>query len=260
MSKKSTITAEIIKALLDKQHRNPERSMVVFEVADATGSLSRRWADAVSMEFWPSKGCEITGYEIKVSRSDWLSEMNAPEKSQAVSQFCDRWYLVSPKGVLGIDELPKTWGHIVATEDKLRTAIKAPKRETEGVDRYFMASLMRSIVRKYSDHKLMEEKIRKAREDERKYQKDLNEGRNKSRDERYAMYQMMFDEFQRITGVRLDRWNYENTASAIRYLSQQQHREKITAQLERRIRADKEMLERDEKSLNAIKDWPGEDE
>ncbi|PWZ83037.1 hypothetical protein, partial [Staphylococcus pseudintermedius] len=36
-----------------------------FEVGDATGGRHSRWADAVSMSCWPSRGLHIYGFEIK---------------------------------------------------------------------------------------------------------------------------------------------------------------------------------------------------
>ncbi len=50
-----------------------------------------RAADAVAMDLWPSKGLEIHGHEVKVSRSDWLSELKQPEKCEPVKRYCDRW-------------------------------------------------------------------------------------------------------------------------------------------------------------------------
>ena len=38
----------------------------------------KRIADAIAFDCWESKGLEIHGHEVKVSRSDWLTEMRDP--------------------------------------------------------------------------------------------------------------------------------------------------------------------------------------
>ncbi len=80
--------------------------------------------------------------------------MKQPEKSHAISQYCDRWYLVAPQGVLGIDELPDTWGYIKATPNTLGTKIRAPDRDNAIIDKPFAASLLRKCLEKDEDHKV----------------------------------------------------------------------------------------------------------
>ncbi len=63
------VTAAAIKAALRRSYSEPEWA-ILFEVGDATGARHTRFADAVVMSLWPSRGLTVTGMEIKVSRSD----------------------------------------------------------------------------------------------------------------------------------------------------------------------------------------------
>lgn len=136
------ITTGAIKDALLRTYTSPEYA-TFFEVGDGTGSHHSRWADAVSMACWPSRGLKIIGFEIKASRSDWLREKKNPKKSIAVQQFCDQWILVTAPGVLGIGELPANWGHMELSGRKLVTVTKAPDLAHATLSREFMASLLR---------------------------------------------------------------------------------------------------------------------
>lgn len=132
-----------VKAALRARFCAPEWA-IFFEVGDGTGTNQRRWADAVAMNMWPSRGLEIHGFEIKVSRSDWLRELKQPEKSARVQQYCDRWWIITPKGIIKPGELPPTWGHYEVSEAGIiRQVVAAPQLEAVPVTRQFMAAVLR---------------------------------------------------------------------------------------------------------------------
>ena len=63
-------TAELMKLL---RGRHPAHCWAFFEnVPNATGYAQRRTADAVAMALWPSLGLELHGFELKISRGDFL--------------------------------------------------------------------------------------------------------------------------------------------------------------------------------------------
>lgn len=66
------ITAADIEAALARIYSQPEWA-ILFDVGNATGGRATRRADAVAMSLWPSRGLELYGFEIKVSRADWKS-------------------------------------------------------------------------------------------------------------------------------------------------------------------------------------------
>jgi hypothetical protein len=47
------------------------------------------------MSLWPSRGIELHGIEIKVSRNDWLKELGDPAKADEIARFCDRWWVAA---------------------------------------------------------------------------------------------------------------------------------------------------------------------
>lgn len=116
---------------------------VFYEVGNDTGSRVSRHADAVAMGIWPSNGHLIHGFEIKVSRGDFLNEMKDPTKAQAVFQFCDRWSLVTPTGLVKADEVPGPWGLMTFDGKSLRTVKQAPKLDPSPLTPGFVAAMLR---------------------------------------------------------------------------------------------------------------------
>lgn len=149
-------TAEV-KALLADRFSAPVYS-ILFEVPNATGGGRGRSADALAMGLWPSRGLLLHGFEIKVSRSDWLRELKRPEKADAVCRYCDRWWIVAgSEGIVKDEELPPTWGLLVANHSKLWTQVDAPPLEPAAMDRAFLASIMRQVHAQAETNKAIEE-------------------------------------------------------------------------------------------------------
>ena len=88
-----------------------------------------RTADFVAIDGWESKQHVIHGHEVKVSRSDWLTELRAPEKAEAFRPYCDYWWLVvSDRRIVQLGELPYNWGMIARLADgSLRVIHQAPR-------------------------------------------------------------------------------------------------------------------------------------
>ena len=125
-----------------------EGYLVLGEVRWGTGfgSHEERRADAIVISMWPSRGVSITGFEVKTSRSDWLSELKNPFKNDGWVQFCDYWYLVTnEKSIAKLDEIPEPWGWM-SGEKRLRTLKKAPKRKNPHRDKATWISLMRRAM------------------------------------------------------------------------------------------------------------------
>ena len=136
------LTTADLKAALLKAYALPEYA-TFLEVGDGTGHLQSRWADAIAMACWPSRGLAITGFEIKASRSDWLREKKDPKKSAAVQKYCDHWILFTAPDVVKPGELPATWGHTELRGRRLRHLVKPPKLSPEPLSRTFVAALLR---------------------------------------------------------------------------------------------------------------------
>lgn len=135
--------AEDIRTALARKFAAPEFALF-YEVGDATGGRARRWADAVAMGLWPSRGLFLQGFEIKVSRSDLLSELKNPEKAESVARYCRYWWLATPPGLVRDGELPEGWGLYEAHPNGLRCIKQAPVNEhCVPVTMAFLAALLR---------------------------------------------------------------------------------------------------------------------
>lgn len=135
-------TASEIRGLLRVRYPHPEWALC-FEVANSTGAGARRYADAVAMCLYPSRGLALHGFEIKCSKQDFLAEIKNPDKSVAVQKYCDHWWIVAPAAAVDESLLPKTWGWLRVDKDRLVMAKAAPDLDATPITRAFMASLVR---------------------------------------------------------------------------------------------------------------------
>ncbi len=129
---------------------SPPEYAIFFEVAVGTGyDGQRRKADAVVMDMWPSRGMKITGFEIKVSRHDWLREKGNPVKAEAIAAYCDRWALVTASGVAKPIEVPHAWDWYELSDggDALKLLQRGHETAAKALDRSFVASLLRCAAR-----------------------------------------------------------------------------------------------------------------
>lgn len=136
-----------------------------FEEVGDSGSSSRVYADGVAINMWASRGYAITGFEVKVSRSDWLRELKQPEKSEPILTKCDFWYLVAPEDVYVPDEVPSSWGILAFKNGKLFEKRKAPKLEPKAITRAFVAQMFRRSHAK--EEKDISNRVAKALADDR---------------------------------------------------------------------------------------------
>jgi len=138
------VTSSDICAVLRDRYKQPEWSLF-FEVANGTGSNTRRHADAVAMNMYPSRGLSILGFEIKVSRQDLKRELENPDKAEEVAKYCDEWWLAVPKGLIKEDDnIPVPWGIMECENSKFSILKKAQKLEAKPVTKQFMAAVVRS--------------------------------------------------------------------------------------------------------------------
>lgn len=117
-------------------------------VRDEAGFSSTRTLDAVALGLWPSRGFELHGFEVKVSRSDWLRELADPAKAERFIERLDRFWIVAAEGVAKPGEMPHGWGLLVAQGDSLRAAVQAEKiphtPEERLISRSWLVCLLRA--------------------------------------------------------------------------------------------------------------------
>jgi hypothetical protein len=207
MSAGDAITAASIRALL-KQHLSPAEWGLAFEV-----TFNNRRADAVAVNYWPSRGNPLHGYEFKVSRADWRAELKKPGKADEICKHCDYWWVVTSPKVIKAGELPETWGHMEVVDNKLVVVKEATKKSNVPLDRSFMASLFRrlSIVDSIDFNAAVEmqrdiirnEYALSAADQAKKHAQKLEEVRNRAKAEHQHLYERIA-EFEKITGLSLE--------------------------------------------------------
>jgi hypothetical protein len=106
-----------------------------------------RIADFVAGDKWDST-LALHGHEVKVSRSDWLTELRDPDKSASFKRHMTYWWLVVPDAaIVKPGELPDGWGLLVQTAKGLRAKVKAPKLEPEPAPLDLIINLMAAASR-----------------------------------------------------------------------------------------------------------------
>lgn len=139
---------QTVKAALQKRYPYPGWALLE-EVRDAAGYDATRSADALAMSLWKSRGLELHGFEIKVSRSDWLREKGSPEKAESISRYCDRWWLVvSDESIVKDGEVPPAWGLLVLHRASGRIHLKTVKEAPQNpavtpMSRTFLATILK---------------------------------------------------------------------------------------------------------------------
>jgi hypothetical protein len=177
------------------------------EIANGTGAISRRWADAVAMSIWPSRGLHLHGFEVKVSRSDWKRELDNPAKAEPVFQYCDYWWLVIYEAkIVEPGELPATWG-LLCLDDKgkaLNVVTPAPKLGPQPWTRPFLAELLRKSAVQTVDVATLKAE----------YDRGLAEGVRQGKSERewetrdLEKLRKVLSDFEKASGVKLDTYTW----------------------------------------------------
>lgn len=109
-----TTTSELL-ALLRRHYIKPGLDLpggvFVPEVGGNGSWGASARADAIYVGFTTSSGRILVGHELKISRADWLNELNKPGKADQWADQCHAWYLVvSDPAIVKTGELPPGWG------------------------------------------------------------------------------------------------------------------------------------------------------
>jgi hypothetical protein len=205
-------------------------------VRNQTGYSSgeqERYADAVAVNLWPSRGLEVVGFEIKARRGDWTKELKNPSKSAAIQKYCDRWWVVAGgRNIVQPGELPPTWGLLVVHGGNSKRRIvctnEAPKLEPQALDKPFLLAMLRRAAE-------LEDKLKEGSGDEnfqRGWQEGLKRGEQnqhwaKDDLERKLKYlKESIAKFEKVAGVRLSEhrsWQWGDIGMAVRVVLKNIH-------------------------------------
>jgi len=193
---------------------------LLTEVPDGTGTQKVRTADAIAMSLWPSRGLSLHGFEVKVSRGDWLKELANPQKAERFWRYCDFWWLVLGDAAIAREvELPPTWGLLVPRGDRLHVAREAVLLEPEPIGRPFLAALFRKVADAACSPEELEQRIEAARRDGEERHRSHLEFDLKQLRERYQELVQQVNDFQAASGITIaHRWgpNAQQVGQAVR--------------------------------------------
>lgn len=233
----ATITTEQMRALVHKKYGGVHW-LVIDELRDATGFASTHSTDVVAVGMYASRGFEFHGVEIKVSRSDWLHELNSPGKNDAVASQCDKWWIAAPKGIVEKDELPEGWGLYTPSGRGLRVTVKPRKRKNaDAFTRPLVASLLQRVSKAETPgHKALKDEYDRGYKDGKKRGWDDSKWSTQTAERRARDAESAIEQFEKASGVHINDWNSGRVGEAVKALEDLRHERRasdLIGQIER---------------------------
>ncbi|RKZ99065.1 MAG: hypothetical protein DRQ46_00115 [Gammaproteobacteria bacterium] len=148
-------TAEKVAGLLREKYSHPKWS-TFSELRNSTGyGMRQRYFDFFAINTWPSEHIKVC-YEIKVSRSDFLHELDNPKKRKDGMNLSNEFWFIAPKGCIKESEVPEGCGYMMATDGGMLKRIMAARySETQPIDDVFLCSVLRAADNyEYSNAKI----------------------------------------------------------------------------------------------------------
>lgn len=239
-------------AALSKRFHAPAWALLE-QVADGTGYGISRFADAVAMSLWPSRGLDLHGIEIKVSRGDWLREMKRPDKAEPIAGYCDFWWLATTPDVVDLerDPIPQPWGLLVLTGRGLVQHREAARNPSPApLDKSLLAAILRRSTEAMVPRSAIAAKLEAAKEEGREAGKQASTfDASELRDLRASV-----DAFTRTSGIDLGRFNGESLGQLVEAARKiQATRERwVMAQARGSLEAALKRVDEAERILNGI--------
>jgi hypothetical protein len=201
------VRTKALRELLRKRVLGPEgqgaKAVLLEEVPPATGFASGA-IDAVSVGMWPSRGCLVEGYELKVSRGDWLGELKEPAKAENLARFCDRfWLVVGDDKVIKDGEVPAPWGILRAKGGRLLCDREPADLEPQDRPPAFIAALLRRAVKAdvKREMKIAREEAKHDAERQAKSKVASAENRADQLEQELEEFRRDWAAFEQLTGV-----------------------------------------------------------
>ena len=149
--------AEELAALIRKKYKTDANGynpcVVLEQVPDGTGMYQSRWIDVAVFQMWASKGLTRTAFEIKVSRSDFLSEIQNPQKHAWCRESFHYFFFVAPKGIIQVEELPDGVGWLYPRGSQLCTGRQARINDNPKLDDHILSGFLRAAHKEIENSK-----------------------------------------------------------------------------------------------------------
>ena len=201
-------TAIEVRSLLRGYFRADKGYVYIDEVPNGTSGHKTRTIDAIAMGVWQGTGYMLNACEIKVSRADFLAEVADMSKAAPFEQVAHAFWLVAPRDIVKVEEIPPTWGWLVVSDSGLKAGKRPVVNKEAKLNYHFLGAVLRKIMERES-----------AKEDQlnQEYTRGYKEGRKEAQAqaERVAKQQAEFDarrdarmakfkeEFEAVCGVDL---------------------------------------------------------
>jgi len=209
-------TSQVVNALRKKYDDGAFSYAFLEQVANGTGLKANRHADAIAVQLWESRGLNITGFEIKVSRQDWIKEMKHPDKAEPIAQYCHYWYLVvGNEDILQLGELPDTWGLMVPHTKETLKIVKEAKlnQNIKPVDLVFLCAVLRQTQNQLTDVSKLQLEYKRGFDEGKKvgteHTKNDADYWKKELDIQYKKIK----DFETISGIGIGSWHWNNADS-----------------------------------------------
>lgn len=176
---------------------------VLEQVRNKPGYRDIRIADALAISQSSLRDTSFIGFEIKVSKSDFRTELANPRKADEIAQFCNKWFVVAPKGVIPVKELPENWGLLEATKTQLRITKEARELPCVPPTREFVAMIMRQVENSKPVEEAYGRGYREGTDHENKWRKESLE----RRDDELQSLRDSVDTFEKNSGLRIRNWD-----------------------------------------------------
>lgn len=204
-------TEQVINALRNRYDDNGWSYAFLEQVSDGTGKDCNRWADALAVQLWTSRGLEIIGFEIKVSRQDWIKELKQPQKADAIAKYCHRWYLVvGDTNIVQFGELPMNWGLMAPYTKKSLKIVKPAviNKNPKPVDMSFLCAILRRTTQQLTDRAVKNVEYQRGYDEGFKHGKEELDYLRESKNEQLDTLQNKIKDFQERSGVNINDWHH----------------------------------------------------
>jgi hypothetical protein len=176
--------------------------LVLRNVRNAGGFEADRAADAIAFGLWPSTGHVIHGFEIKISRADWLRELKDPWKGEAFAKFCDYWWIVAADpAIVHPGELRDGFGLMVPNRSSLKPICHAKERsDVTPVDRGLLSAILKRAAGASTEER------------NESFQRGVEQGKSQALSDydhvksRAELLEKRIKDFEEASGVRINEW------------------------------------------------------
>jgi len=128
--KEDKTSGQATERIREKLRSKYKDDLLLEEFTTPSDSGYNNHADAIAISCHPARSTNIEYFEIKSLRNDWLKELKTPSKSEILTRYCHKiWLITSTQDIARIDEIPDNWGWMFLKNKRLKILKEAPKLE-----------------------------------------------------------------------------------------------------------------------------------